>query len=213
MQKEGSGAARSSAAHRPPKVEAKPVAPKVTQFSAEPTSIQRGQSSTLRWAVSGEATSITIDQGIGTVQANGNRRVFSRALPPPTRLPPADPGAAAHSAPPANRQCDPNHPAPATRRRRKRVRRTLEQRLAAEVQDAFFDYDKNDVREDARNVLTRNADAIKSILGEFPQRQHRGGRPLRRTRLGRVQPRTGRPARTTSAKEFPGATGRLPRTV
>src|SRR5215831_9100174 len=53
-----------------------PAAPTITQFSAEPASIQRGQSSTLRWEVTGDATNISIDQGIGTVQGTGNRRVF-----------------------------------------------------------------------------------------------------------------------------------------
>src|SRR5690242_17275096 len=55
---------------------AKPSAPTVAQFSAEPTSIQRGQSSTLRWEVSGNVTSVSIDNAIGTVQNTGNRRVF-----------------------------------------------------------------------------------------------------------------------------------------
>ena len=38
----------------------------------------------------------------------------------------------------------------------------------AQVQDIFFDYDKSEVREDARAVLQRNADALKAILAEFP---------------------------------------------
>jgi peptidoglycan-associated lipoprotein len=37
-----------------------------------------------------------------------------------------------------------------------------------EVTDVFFDYDKSDIREDARGALTRNADAIKAILADFP---------------------------------------------
>src|ERR1051326_4230670 len=52
-----------------------PAAPLVAQFTAEPTSIQRGQSSTLRWEVTGTVTSVSIDQTIGTVQNTGNRRV------------------------------------------------------------------------------------------------------------------------------------------
>ncbi len=32
----------------------------------------------------------------------------------------------------------------------------------------MFDYDKSDIREDARNVLTRNADALKSGLVNYP---------------------------------------------
>jgi hypothetical protein len=40
--------------------------------------------------------------------------------------------------------------------------------LASEVQDAYFDFDKSDIREDARATLTRNADALKRIFQEFP---------------------------------------------
>ena len=42
------------------------AAPVVAQFSAEPTSILIGQSSTLRWQVTGDTSSVTIDQTIGT---------------------------------------------------------------------------------------------------------------------------------------------------
>src|SRR5712691_13121047 len=48
-----------------------PAAPTVAQFTAEPTSIQRGQSSTLRWEVSGNVSATSISEGVGTVQANG----------------------------------------------------------------------------------------------------------------------------------------------
>ena len=36
------------------------------------------------------------------------------------------------------------------------------------MQDAYFDYDKSDIREEARAVLTKDADAIKAILADFP---------------------------------------------
>src|SRR5437763_15010988 len=56
----------------PPPAAKEPV---VSQFSAEPSSIERGQSATLRWVVS-DATEVSIDQGIGTVQSTGTRQVF-----------------------------------------------------------------------------------------------------------------------------------------
>jgi peptidoglycan-associated lipoprotein len=40
--------------------------------------------------------------------------------------------------------------------------------LSTEVGDVYFDYDKSDVREDARAVLTRNADALKRIFADMP---------------------------------------------
>src|SRR5213075_1001057 len=48
--------------------------PTVTSFGASPASITQGQSSTLSWAAS-NATSVTIDQGIGSVSASGTRAV------------------------------------------------------------------------------------------------------------------------------------------
>jgi len=45
---------------------------------------------------------------------------------------------------------------------------TIEQRLGSDVQDAFFDYDKSEIRGDARDTLSRDAAALKSILSDFP---------------------------------------------
>jgi peptidoglycan-associated lipoprotein len=45
---------------------------------------------------------------------------------------------------------------------------TVEQLLGSEVQDAFFDYDKSDIRGDSRDALTRDAAALKAILSQFP---------------------------------------------
>jgi hypothetical protein len=50
-----------------------PVAPTAT-FSASPASISAGQSATLSWTTT-NASSVTIDQGIGTVAASGTRTV------------------------------------------------------------------------------------------------------------------------------------------
>src|SRR5579859_4486043 len=48
---------------------------RINSFTAEPRTIERGQSATLRWSVA-NATDISIDQNVGAVQANGNRQVF-----------------------------------------------------------------------------------------------------------------------------------------
>ena len=52
-----------------------PLAARINNFTAEPRSIERGQSATLRWSVA-NATDISIDEGLGAVQANGTRQVF-----------------------------------------------------------------------------------------------------------------------------------------
>src|SRR5579862_4600895 len=62
----------------PPKSEPAPppaAAPDISEFSAEPSSIERGQASTLKWSVS-NANQITIDNGVGTVQASGSKGVY-----------------------------------------------------------------------------------------------------------------------------------------
>jgi peptidoglycan-associated lipoprotein len=37
------------------------------------------------------------------------------------------------------------------------------------VQDAYFDYDKSDLRSDAQDTLARDATALKTILRDFPK--------------------------------------------
>jgi serine/threonine-protein kinase len=52
-----------------------PLAPVIAQFTAEPASIQRGQTSELRWQAAGPLTSVSISQGVGAVRNTGTRRV------------------------------------------------------------------------------------------------------------------------------------------
>ena len=141
-----------------------PAAPTVAQFTAEPTSVQRGQTATLRWEVTGGVTSVSINQGIGTVQSTGSSRV-SPSDSTTYVLTATGPGGSATgsatvnvSAPPP----PPPPPAPAVQGP------TFIQRIESDVQDAYFDYDKTDIRSDAGSVLTSNAAALKRILSDFP---------------------------------------------
>ena len=148
----------------PTKVEAPPppsTKPSISSFTAEPRSIERGQSSTLRWSI-GNATDITIDQGVGPVQQNGSRQVYpststtytlvangpggsdTRTVTVDVAAPPPPPAAPPPSAP----------------------KRSATDILASDVQDAYFEYDKSDVREDARAVLTKDADVLKQLFAE-----------------------------------------------
>jgi peptidoglycan-associated lipoprotein len=141
-----------------------PAAPVITQFTAEPDSIQRGQSSVLRWEVTGQTNNISIDQGIGVVQATGNRRVFPTDSTTYT-LTAMGPGGTRNrmatisvAAPPP-----PPPPPPPTV-----TKPPFPDVLSSEVQDAYFDYDKSDIRPDARDALTKDAMALKSILSDYP---------------------------------------------
>jgi len=42
------------------------------------------------------------------------------------------------------------------------------ERLSREAQDAYFDYDSNSIRDDARQALTRDADLLRSIFSADP---------------------------------------------
>ena len=141
-----------------------PRAPAVAQFTAEPSTIQRGQSSTLRWEVSGDVTSVSINQAIGTVQNTGNRRVFPNDSTTYT-LTATGPGGNTTASATVSVTTPPPPPPPPVETVSKG---TVESRLGADVQDAYFDYDKSEVRGDARDALTRDAAAIKSILTDFP---------------------------------------------
>lgn len=151
----------------PPPVETpKPAAPMIDSFSATPLTITRGQASTLRWEVR-NATGVTID-GVGEVNATRGSRDVYPTQTTTYRLTAKGAGGSteasvrvtvnAPEAPPP----PPPPPPPA------QPQRTIEDRLRTDVQDIFFDYDQQEIREDARATLQRNSDALKQILRDFP---------------------------------------------
>jgi peptidoglycan-associated lipoprotein len=140
-----------------------PAAPTVAQFTAEPTSIQRGQTSTLRWEVTGSVTNVSINQGIGTVQSTGSSRVSPSDSTTYT-LTATGPGGSITGSATVNVSAPPPPPPPV----QEAPKVTIDVAIASNVQDAYFDYDKTDIRSDARDVLSRNAAALKSILADFP---------------------------------------------
>ncbi|MCP5111786.1 MAG: OmpA family protein, partial [bacterium] len=146
---------------KPPVVKPKPK-PAVNTFVAEPSSIQRGQSSTLRWSVS-NADSVSINQGIGSVQSSGTRRVFPSSSTTYT-LTAKGPGGSAT----ATARVTVTQPPPPPPPKKEPVKPPVSQVVASQVSDAFFDYDKYDIRSDAQSVLNRNAAALKKILADYP---------------------------------------------
>ncbi len=149
----------------PPKPEVKevpppPKAPSMS-FYAEPSSIERGQSATLRWDVS-DATDISVAPGVGSVAARGSRQVYPSDTTTYTLSARGPGGSTSQSATVTVTVPPPPPPPPPP------PKRSLGEVLASEVQDAYFDYDKSDIREDARATLSRNSDALKRVLQEFP---------------------------------------------
>ncbi|MCU1328554.1 MAG: OmpA/MotB domain protein [Bryobacterales bacterium] len=132
----------------------------ITEFAVEPSTIERGQSANLRWTVTG-ANDIVIDNGIGTVPPTGTRSVQ-----------PADSTTYTLSANGVTRTARvvvtapaPPPPPPPSNNSSKG---TLESRVQAELRDALYDYDSNNIRDDARVALTADAEAMKRIFADFP---------------------------------------------
>jgi peptidoglycan-associated lipoprotein len=134
-------------------------AARITSFTAEPRSIERGQSATLRWSIA-NATDMTLDQGMGAVTANGTRQVFPSNTVTYTLTARSSGGTDTKSvtvevvAPPA-----PPPPPPVSRGGMSGT-----DMLQNEAQDALFDYDKSELRDDGRQAMTRNAELLKRIF-------------------------------------------------
>ena len=142
-----------------------PERPTVASFTAEPASIERGQSALLRWSVTG-AAAISINNGIGTVPATGTQNITPTETTTWTLAAASPAGTTSATAtvtvrPPA----PPPPPPPANNTGRTG---TLESRLQSDLQDALFDYDSGDIRGDARAALTSDATALRQIFADFP---------------------------------------------
>ena len=164
--------------------------PTVISFTAEPSTVLRGESTTLRWNVMG-ASEIVIDSGVGAVDATGTRRV-TPAGNTTYNLVAKGPGGTANAAVQVVVTTPPPPPPPVVQPTT--PTKSLQERLSTDVQDIYFDYDKSEVREDARATLQRNVEGLRAILRDFPNAvisveghcDERGSR--------RVQPGFGRPA-------------------
>jgi len=138
------------------------AAPVIASFTAEPSTIEPGQSSTLRWSISG-ATDMSIDHGVGAVQSQGQRQVFPRTstsyalnVRGPGGMDTRSVTVQVSTAPP------PPPPAPSA------PRLTSDVLLSQQGQDAFFDYDMSEIRADGRDALTRDAALLKQIFQQDP---------------------------------------------
>jgi peptidoglycan-associated lipoprotein len=137
-----------------------PSAPAVTPPPAQPTvilqasrgDISRGQSITLHWSAT-NATSVRLTPEIGSVAAEGTTNVTPRQST--TYIATATgPGGTATASASVNVVVPPaavSTPQP-----------SLEELFTKEVRDAFFDYDKASIRDDARSALSSTAEFLRS---------------------------------------------------
>ena len=142
----------------PPVAPPPPPAPTIT-LRANPTTINRGQNTTLTWEAR-NATTVRIEPGLGDVMATGNRAVNpqSSVTYQATAMGPG--GTATDTAritvnvPPP----PPTPPAPAPTPPRVDEDALFRQN----VQDIHFDFDKADIKSDQVGVLQGNANWLKS---------------------------------------------------
>src|SRR6202162_292503 len=139
----------------PPPAAAPPARPTV-DLQASSNIIQRGESVTLTWS-STNATTLSLSPEIGAVTAEGTQRVTPQDSVTYT-LRATGPGGSAD----ANVHITVSAPAPPVA---KAPESTLQQLFDKGVKDAYFDYDKADVRPDARDALTQTAQFLRS----YPQ--------------------------------------------
>jgi peptidoglycan-associated lipoprotein len=140
----------------PPPPPPPPAQPTVT-LQATPANVQRGQSTTLRWS-STSATSLTLAPGVGNVSPEGNTSVSPTDSTTYT-ITAMGPGGSANATARVTVSVPPPPPAPVA------AAPSMEELFAKEVKDAYFDYDKADIRPDARSALTETAGFLKS----YPQ--------------------------------------------
>lgn len=139
--------------------------PLVASFTAEPSSIERGQSAVLRWQVSG-ATEVVIDHGIGTVQSSGSSRVTP--VEASTYRLTANGVGGSTTATATVTITAPPPPPPTDIKAPTSQYESFEKAIAALLQDALFDYDSNNIRGDAKNALIADAEALRKIFADFP---------------------------------------------
>jgi peptidoglycan-associated lipoprotein len=129
-----------------------PARPTVT-LQASPASVNKGDSATLSWN-STDATQLSIAPDVGAVTAQGSTKVTPSDSTTYTITATGPGGSASATATVSVNAPPPPEPPPAGP--------TDEERFRAGVQDAYFDYDKADIRPDARAALSKTADFLKN---------------------------------------------------
>jgi len=128
-----------------------PAAKPTVSLSANPTSITKGQSSTLSWT-STDATTLTISPEVGAVSAQGSTSVTPSDSTTYT-ITASGPGGSADSSVRVTVEAPPPPPPAGP---------TLEEMFLRDVKDAYFDFNKFDIREDARTALGQTADFLRN---------------------------------------------------
>jgi len=148
------GCAKKPAAAPPPPPAPPPPASRPTvSLQASPTSINKGDSTTLSWT-STDATQLTIAPDVGAVTAQGSTKVTPSDSTTYT-ITASGPGGSADSSARVTVSAPPPPPPPP-------VAEDIAGLFMKEVRDAYFDFNKADVRADAREALAKTAEFLRS---------------------------------------------------
>lgn len=134
--------------------------PTIVSFTVEPTTVERGQSATLKWQVT-NATSVIIDHGIGAVDVSGQRTVVPADSTTYILTASSENGSTAARA-------TVNVTVPAEKPEAAPHARSTFETYVGQLQDAYFDYDSNEIRSDAQSALTKDAATLKQMFADFP---------------------------------------------
>ncbi len=129
-----------------------PARPTVT-LQASSTFIQKGETVTLSWS-STNATRLNLSPGVGEVAPEGSTRVTPDSTTTYT-ISATGPGGTAEASARITVATPPPPPPPPPAE-------SIEDLFRKNVQDAFFDFDKSDVRSDAREALTKTGQFLRS---------------------------------------------------
>ena len=136
------GACHKKTPPPPPPPPPPPAAP-TASLSANPNTVEKGQSTTLSWETS-NATDVSID-GVGAVQASGSQQVTPADSTTYTLTAKGAGGTQTATARVTVTTPPPPPPPPPSP--------TEEELFAQNVQDVYFDYDKADIRADQQSAL------------------------------------------------------------
>jgi len=126
-------------------------------LQASPTSVNKGDSTTLSWT-STDATQLTISPDVGAVTAQGSTKVTPSDSTTYT-ITASGPGGSADS----SARVTVSAPLPPPPPQQETI--DYNKLFLQEVKDAYFDFNKADIRADAREALAKTAD----FLRKYPQ--------------------------------------------
>jgi peptidoglycan-associated lipoprotein len=148
-----SGCKKQVASRPPTEAAPQPTAQPTVTLNASPTSVKSGDTVTLSWT-STNATDLDIEPGVGKVVAQGTTPVNPTQSTTFT-ITATGPGGTATADARVTVGAAPVEAAPS-------ANRSLSELFEQNVKDAYFDFNKSDIRPDARDNLAKTAEFLRS---------------------------------------------------